>query len=71
MFDFVCGTGAYTKFLMGEAQRAAHIFHQIAGDLGRSVGVEYRGAPNKQASRVLKKQSPRCIQRLNLTADLQ
>ena len=66
--------GAYTKFLMGEAQRAARIFHQIAGDLARRVGkarppavlvtffsdemtqVEYRDAPNKQPSRVLKKQ---------------
>lgn len=48
---------AYTKFLMGEAQRAARIFHQIAGDLARRVGkVEYRDAPNKQPSRVLKKQ---------------
>ena len=48
---------AYTKFLMGEAQRAARIFHQIAGDLARSVGkVEYKHAPNKQPSRVLKKQ---------------
>lgn len=48
---------AYTKFLMGEAQRAARIFPQIAGDLARRVGkVEYRDAPNKQPSRVLKKQ---------------
>ncbi|CAJ1456391.1 unnamed protein product [Effrenium voratum] len=48
---------AYTKFLMGEAQRAAVIFHKIAGDLARRVGkVEYRDAPNKQPFRVLKKQ---------------
>lgn len=48
---------AYTKFLMGEAQRAARIFHPIAFDLARRVGkVEYRDAPNKQPSRVLKKQ---------------
>jgi len=49
---------AYTKFLTGEAQRAARIFHAIAADLARRVGgkVEYRDAPNKQPSRVVKKQ---------------
>eukprot|EP00930_Biecheleria_cincta_P045383 TRINITY_DN31289_c0_g1_i1.p1 TRINITY_DN31289_c0_g1~~TRINITY_DN31289_c0_g1_i1.p1 ORF type:complete len:2032 (+),score=334.54 TRINITY_DN31289_c0_g1_i1:586-6096(+) len=48
----------YTKFLMGEAERAAPIFHDKAREIARMVGgeVTYRDAPNKQPGRVLKKQ---------------
>jgi len=46
----------YTKFLLGEADRAASIFHNIAAELAQKAGVSYKTAPNKQPGRVLKKQ---------------
>jgi hypothetical protein len=49
---------AYTKFLLGEASRSAPVFHKIAQNLVDAVGgsVFYTKAPNKNYSRISKKQ---------------
>lgn len=50
---------AYVKFLVGEAQRAAPVFHRIVEKLVKEVGgdVCYKEAPNKTMGRILAKQT--------------
>jgi len=48
----------YTRFLLGEAQRAAPMFHRIGSALVEGLsGASYKMAPLKHYSRVSKKQS--------------
>uniref|UniRef100_A0A7S0ZMM4 Uncharacterized protein n=1 Tax=Noctiluca scintillans TaxID=2966 RepID=A0A7S0ZMM4_NOCSC len=48
----------YTRFLLGEAQRAAPLFHKVAEHLISGLdNITYKAAPNKAYQRVVKKQA--------------